>query len=129
MFERRPVWFSVTVPQTLLCYLHELNFDLQSFLKHELQSFFRWFCDYCTGPTAFAHVGAHVVSICPTFRVIVAVGTPELESGDELAANCCSDLLEHLQCMLRMKLRDAGIEPNLAVLNLLQVSQEEDFLD
>ncbi|APG53822.1 E4 ORF2 [simian adenovirus 55] len=129
MFERRPVWFSVTVPQQLLRYLHDLNVDVLGFLREEADCFFHSLCDYCTGPCAFAYIGGHLVSICPTLRVVFCIATPELEANDVMTAEACSDFSSHLQCMLRHRLRHAGIDPNLQLLNMLQVSQEQEFLN
>lgn len=128
MFERRPVWFSVTVPQQLLRYLHELNVDVLGFLRTEAACFFHSLCDYCTPPCAYAYFGGYVISICPTVRIIFTACTPELEADDVMTAEACSDLSSHLQCMLRHNLREHGIDPDINLLNTLQVSQEQEFL-
>lgn len=128
MFAHRPVWVSVTVPQALLDYLHDLNIDVLGFLRQECSYFWYHCMDYYTPPQQLCFWGATVVQLAPCLRVFCSVATAELQPGEENTALVVSDFAEYLQLSLRQKLRCRGVEPDLSRVNLLQVSQEAELL-
>lgn len=124
MFERRPVFYSIVVPQSLLEYLHGCDVELYSFVVRVLPEFWRFQLLCLTPPFEHAYFGGSLVSLAPVFQVTCCVLAPELVPGGELASLLAFDLREVLLTALIVELRDRRAVPNLRLLHLLQVSQE-----
>ncbi len=127
MFQRPLVHYSVLFPECLRNYLHDLNFEVVAFLKDVLPEFWLLVMHYLTPPMRDVYVGATLTNMGPFVQVVCSVGTPELVPGGELSLLLASDLHDFIQLALRCQLRDQGVEPNVNLLNLLQVFEDPDF--
>ncbi|AIK20579.1 E4 ORF2 [Simian adenovirus ch1] len=127
MFQRPLVHYSVLFPESLRNYLHGLNFEVVAFLKEVLPEFWLLVMHYLTPPMRDVYVGATLTNMGSFVQVVCSVGTSELTPGGELSLLLASDLYECIQLALRCQLRDQGVEPNLNLLNLLQVFEDPDF--
>ncbi|WOR02112.1 27 kDa protein [Human adenovirus 1] len=83
---------------------------------------------FISPPMQQAYIGATLVSIAPSMRVIISVGSFVMVPGGEVAALVRADLHDYVQLALRRDLRDRGIFVNVPLLNLIQVCEEPEFL-
>ncbi len=128
MFERKIVCYSVLVPELTCNYLHEHDYDVLAFLREALPDFLTSTLHFISPPMQHAYIGATLVSIAPSMRVIISIGSLDLVPGGDLASLVRSDLSDYVQLALRRDLRDREIFVNIPVLNLIQVSEEPEFL-
>ncbi|WEG80636.1 control protein E4orf2 [Human adenovirus 108] len=128
MFERKMVSFSVVVPELTCLYLHEHDYDVLAFLREALPDFLSSTLHFISPPMQQAYIGATLVSIAPSMRVIISVGSFVMVPGGEVAALVRADLHDYVQLALRRDLRDRGIFVNVTLLNLIQVCEEPEFL-
>ncbi|WEG80605.1 28.6 kDa protein [Human adenovirus 1] len=128
MFERKMVSFSVVVPELTCLYLHEHDYDVLAFLREALPDFLSSTLHFISPPMQQAYIGATLVSIAPSMRVIISVGSFVMVPGGEVAALVRADLHDYVQLALRRDLRDRGIFVNVPLLNLIQVCEEPEFL-
>ena len=128
MYLSRPIFFNVIVPEQLLHYLHELNIEVLDFLKQQLNDFWLDILHCVTPLHQWCYSGAVLLSLAPSMQLLCCVATPDLFPSGELTALVGTDLFNFLQMTLRMEIRDRGLQPDLDLLNLLQVSQEPDIL-
>ncbi|ALE30417.1 ORF2 [Simian adenovirus 16] len=124
MFERRPVFYSIVIPQPLLEYLHGCDVELHAFMVRVLPEFWRFQLLCLTPPYESAHAGGMLASLAPVFQVTCCVSAPGLTPNGELASLLAFDLHEVLLTALMVELRDRRVVPNLQMLRLLQVTQE-----
>ncbi|AUG71636.1 E4orf2 [Rhesus adenovirus 55] len=128
MYLSRPIFFVVHIPAQLLQYLHGLNIEVLDFLKEQLSDFWLHILHCVTPIHQFCYSGAVLVSLAPSLELLCCVATPDLVPSAELTDLVGADLFNYLQMTLRMEIRDRGEQPDLGLLNLLQVSQEPDIL-
>ncbi|AFD22126.1 E4 orf2 [Simian adenovirus A1327] len=127
MYERRPVFFSVCLPQPLVDHLHACSVEVYELMLRVLPEFWRQMLLYLTPPFESASAGATLLSLSPSFQVLCCVMAPELTPNSELASATAFDLFEVLRLALMYEIREHGHVPNPELLNLLQVSQEVNF--
>ena len=120
----RPVFVSVVVPEQLLAYLHDLDFSVVEFMQRHIGDFWLHILHCVTPPFQHCSCGYLLLRLAPSLESMCVVAAADLNPGGELTALVCDDLNDFLQLMLRMELRESGIDPNLGLLNQLQVIQE-----
>ncbi len=128
MFERKIVHFSVVVPELTCIYLHEHGYDVLAFLRDCLPDFLTQTVHFLSPPMQYAYLGAVLVSIAPNMRIIISIGSVELVPGGEMSSLIRSDLWDYIMLALRRDLRERNIDVNVPLLNLIQVSEEPEFL-
>lgn len=128
MYLSRPIFFVVNIPPHLLQYLHGLNIEVLEFLKEQLNDFWLHILHLCTPLYQYCYSGAILQSLAPSLQLLCCVATPDLLPNAELTTLVGTDLFNFLQMALRMEIRDRGAQPDLDMLNLLQVFQEPDIL-
>ncbi|WGH00143.1 E4 ORF2 [Human mastadenovirus G] len=128
MYLSRPIFFNVTVPAQLLQYLHGLNIEVLDYLKQQLNDFWLHILHCVTPLHQFCYSGAVLLSLAPSIQLLCCIASPDLLPNAELTDLVGTDLFNFLQMAFRMEIRDRGQQPDLDLLNLLQVSQEPDIL-
>lgn len=128
MYLHHPVFVSVVVPQSLLFYLHEMEISVLDFVKSHMTEFWLHILHCITPVFQSSYCGFILTSLAPTLELMCSVASPELIPNSQLTELICEDLRDFLQLMLRMEIRDRGLEPDHALLNQLQVLREPDLL-
>ncbi|ALE30489.1 ORF2 [Simian adenovirus 17] len=124
MYLLRPVFVSVVVPEELMEYLHNLDFSVVEFMHRHLGDFWLHMLHCVTPPFQHCSCGFLLLRLTPSLEIMCVVTASDLIPGGELTALVCEDLNDFLQLMLRVELRESGIDPNISLLNRLQVVQE-----
>ena len=127
MYLLRPVFISVVVPEPLMFYLNNMDISVVDFLKTNMSEFLLHILHCVTPVLQAAYCGFTLTSLAPTLEMICCVASPELLPDSELTELICNDLDDFVQLMLRMEIRDRGFEPNVNLLNELQVTREPDL--
>ena len=127
MFLLRPIFISVVVPQPLMFYLNNMDISVVDFLKTNMSEFLLHILHCVTPVFQAAYCGFTLTSLAPTLEMICCVASPELLPDSELTELICNDLDDFVQLMLRTEIRDRGFEPDVDLLNELQVTREPDL--
>ena len=97
------------------------------FLKTNMSEFLLHILHCVTPVFQAAYCGFTLTSLAPTLEMICCVASPELLPDSELTELICNDLDDFVQLMLRTEIRDRGFEPDVDLLNELQVTREPDL--
>ncbi|AGV32789.1 E4 control protein orf2 [Human mastadenovirus B] len=127
MLERSAVTYCICIPELLNVHLAEFSFI--NFIRETLPDYVSSTLDDITGGSQYAYcnltfAGSHWGGL----RLFCTVASPALIPGGPMAKQFGDDLKEFLQLELREELRANGMSFDVAILNLLQVTQEQDIL-
>ena len=127
MLERSAVTYCICIPEVLNVFLE--NFSFIQFLQETLPDYISSNFDDITGGCQYAYsnlvfAGANWGGL----RLYCTVASPAIVPGGLLAKQIGDNMREYLQLELREELRAKGMSIDDAILNLLQVTQEQDIL-
>lgn len=123
-----PFWCSVTVPEPLVDFLTGVGFDLLPFLLHETGMFWRGYMDVLFHDGRPCYLGCQILAQNPEYRLLCCVCCYGFEPWTAEAAIAADDFLQALLVQIRWYAHQMGVVVPEPLLNLLQITQEEDAL-
>ncbi len=126
MLERSAITYCICIPQALN--VHLADFSIINCIREALPDYLSSTLDDITGGSQYAYCNLTFAGgSWGGMRLFCTVASPALIPGGPMAKQFGDDMREYLQLELREELRASGIQFDIAILNLLQVTEEHDI--